>query len=502
MQMNQPSRAQLEQAARAGNPMARLELGNRLIESPPGSAECEQGLELLRQAAQGSQAPAAQWLLGGFYLQNLSLPDGVARARHWMGLAASSGVGPALDRMANIHLRGLEGRFEPGRALELLQRLADAGFQRAAWEVGYLKSTLAELADGPGAVSAFARACALSFPPAYYSLGLRFAAGAGVEADPAFGRALLLRAADANFPDARAAADEFAPAERYGAEADQWHARLKQNHADAAGLLQQLGGNAMTIPESRPQAVDRLEAHFSGLGHPALQVGRDGRLIVAQGNDERLAAQPSPWKWLCERPRVATSADFVSREERAQVMAMVSGTMAAPGSYTAADAHGAAENQHFNGQGMSFGALTSDAMVRCIERRIAERTDWTPDAVEPSSVISYRPGEEYRPHVDYFADREIVDARQRLRDYGGQRVVTFLICLQAAEQGGETRYPRAELSVGHRAGTAALHYNILPDGGQDEMSLHHGLPVESGQKWLLRTTLRAHSRHAPAQSSA
>lgn len=476
--------------------MAQLELGNRLIESPAGSAECERGLELLRQAAQGSQAPAAQWLLGGFYLQNLSLPDGMAQARRWMGLAAAAGVGPALDRMANMHLRGIGGAFDPKSALDLVQRLADAGFQRAAWEVGYLKSTLDELADSAGAVTAFARACALGFPPAFYSLGLRFALGAGVEADPAFARALLLRAADANFPDALAAADELAPAERAGEKAGQWHAGLRESHARAGELLQQLGGAGMIIPDRRDPAVDRLEAHFAGLGHPAVKIAEDGRLAVASDSSERLRARPSAWNWLCERPRVATSDAFVSREERAQIMSMVSGALMEPEKYTADDAHGAAENQFFTGKGMAFGALTTDVMVRCIERRIAESTGWELHAVEPSSVISYKPGQEYRTHVDYFAEPEIAENRAKLRDYGGQRVVTFLICLQAAEEGGETYYPRVDLKVPHRAGTAALHYNTLPDGRPDELSLHHGLPVRRGEKWLLRTTLRANSRYA------
>ncbi|MFN2334762.1 MAG: hypothetical protein ABR550_10100, partial [Wenzhouxiangellaceae bacterium] len=80
-------------------------------------------------------------------------------------------------------------------------------------------------------------------------------------------------------------------------------------------------------------------------------------------------------------------------------------------------------------------------------------------------------------------------------DFGGQRVVTFLVCLQAADQGGATAYPRAGLEVAHRTGAAMMHYNVLVDGSPDDLSLHHGVPVLRGRKWLLRTTLRAHSRY-------
>jgi TPR repeat protein len=498
VQRQQPSIAQLEQAARAGNAMARIELGNRLIaEHPVGSENCERGLELLRGAADGPQGAAASWLLGGFYLQNLSLPGGIDQATEWMKRAADARVGPALDRLANLYIRGLGVEQQPERALALLRTLAEAGFQRAAWEVGYLLSSIDSLEDAPAAATAFARACALSFPPAYYSLGLRFAAGAGVAPDPAFGRALLLRAADAGFPDARSAADEFAPAERFGADAETWYATLKSNHAQAGPLLQQLGGSSITIPAGRAPAVDRLEAHFAAIGHPGLAVGDDGRLHAAGGTGPALRARPAAWQWLSNEPRVAVSADFVSREERAQVMAMVGGALMPPEQYTGGHVHGAAENRFFSGKGMAFGALTSDAMIRCIERRVADWTEWSPDAIEPSSVIAYRPGQEYRPHVDYFAEAQIAENRDRVRDYGGQRVVTFLICLRPAERGGDTVYPDAGVTVSHAAGAAMMHYNVLPDGSPDEKSVHHGMPVEAGEKWLLRTTLREHTRYVP-----
>lgn len=496
MQVNQPSIAQLEQAAASGNETARLELGQRLLtQNPPGSDGCERGLELLRQAAtRGSQAPAARWLLGNFYLKNLALPDNIAQACYWMELAARSGVGPALDRMANLYLHGVGVKFRPERALALLKRLAGAGFKRAAWEIGYLKSTLDELEDPCGAVAAFARACALSYPPAFYSLGLRFAVGAGVKADPGFARALLLYAADAGVRDAREAADELVPADGYGPDAEHWYAELKRNLAAAGPLVQQLRGGGMTIPEQRLSVVDNLESHFASINHPAITISETGRLILREAHGEVFRARPGEWSWLCERPRVATSTDFLTREERAQILSMVSSAMVAPEKYIGSDAHGLVENRFFNGTGMYFNEMTSDAMVRCIERRIAAHTGWQLEAIEASSVICYKPGQEYRPHVDYFIERQIEENRAQ-RDFGGQRVVTFMICLQAAEAGGETYYPHANLKVAHHVGSATMHYNTTPDGWPDEFSLHHGMSVERGEKWLLRTTLRAGSQY-------
>lgn len=495
MQQHQNSMSALEQAARQGDPRAALELGNRLLmESTPGSESCNRGVKLLEQLADGPQGPPAQWLLGGFYLQNFSLPGGPDKAYTWLTRATEARVAPAFDRLASMHLRGVGVEFDPKRAVELLQELADAGFQRAAWEIGYLETTLPEIQSATNAVCAFIHACALGFPSAYYSLGLRYALGCGVESDAVFARALLLRAHDAGISDALAAADVVAAAEDDRAGVDRWYATLKENHERARPLMQRLGTASMTIPRGRDAVVDQLVGHFAAIDHPSFNVD-DGRVSLTQPNDHVYAAAYSELEWVSERPRIARIADFLTREERVQILSTVSGALMGPEQYVGQDAHGQAETQYFDGKGMNFGALTSDAIIRCIERRIALAMEWDPEAIEPLSVIAYKPGQQYHDHVDYFTEQQIAENEHSNQDFGGQRVVTFLMCLQEPAAGGETYYPRVDLKVGHGLGGAMLHYNTIPSGEPDEMSIHHGLPVESGEKWLLRTTLRSKSRY-------
>ncbi len=499
MSANPPSIAQLEQAAAQGNEMAMLQLGSRLLNNnPPGTAQCQRGLELLRKAADGGQAASsAQWLLSAFYLHNLSLPDSIPRAVKWLERAVKSRVGLALDRMANLCLRGVGIEYQPERALELLRQLADAGFQHSAWEVGYLTSTLDEVLDAQASATAFARACALGYPLAYYSLGLRFAYGAGVQQDLAFARALLLYADEAGISDAGEAAGELTTGDGLAEPAAKWTARLKQNHATTAALRQQLSGGFI-IPAARAAAIDRLEANFANLGHACLTLSEAGRLEVKGDNTEAPPTRPSEWHWLSEQPRVATSSDFLTREERVQILRMVNGAMMTPEQYSAQGVRGGAESQFFNGTGMAFGTADSDTVVRCIERRVSAWTGWDMAAIDPCSVISYKPGQEYRPHVDYYEAQEIAAMGNQIGDYGGQRVITFLMCLQAAERGGETVYPDADVTVTHATGSAMMHYNVLPDGTPDPLSLHHGWPVAAGEKWVLRTTLRENARYRAA----
>src|SRR5690606_20744929 len=146
-----------------------------------------------------------------------------------------------------------------------------------------------------------------------------FATGAGVARDAAFARALLLRAADARFPDARAAADELVPAEEAGAAAADWHARLKANLDAADGLLAALVPGIDSADGSLDPQVAKLEAHFASVGHPALRVA-DGRLAVAAGGAAPSAPAARDWNWLAQRPRVATCADFATLEECAHLM--------------------------------------------------------------------------------------------------------------------------------------------------------------------------------------
>ncbi len=310
----------LELEARKGGDMAKIEFANGLIEHPVGSAECSRGLAILRETADGSCGPAAQWLLGIFYLQTTSLQGAHAEAARWLTRAADSGVAPAIDRLANLHLRGLGVAQSCSSAVRLLRSLADLGFQQAAWDMGYLLSQDTTIDTTIEAATAFSRACALGFPPAYYSLGLRFATGEGVERDPDFARALLMRANDAGFPDALAAADEYAPEHECGIEFKQWYERLKANLASAQPLLQQLMQDGLTLDFSLKPMVLRVEAHFAGMNHPQLILDVESRLLVKPGIGHSEHSLNAHWQRVSESPRVEVGENFSSREECAHLI--------------------------------------------------------------------------------------------------------------------------------------------------------------------------------------
>jgi prolyl 4-hydroxylase len=72
-----------------------------------------------------------------------------------------------------------------------------------------------------------------------------------------------------------------------------------------------------------------------------------------------------------------------------------------------------------------------------------------------------------------------------------QRILTALVYLSDDYEGGETTFPHIGLSFRGRTGDALIFRNAGPDGRPDPLSLHAGLPVTKGIKYLASRWIRA-----------
>lgn len=126
-----------------------------------------------------------------------------------------------------------------------------------------------------------------------------------------------------------------------------------------------------------------------------------------------------------------------------------------------------------------FGVYAEDLVVNALNRRIAALSGTRIDQGEPLQLLRYRPGGEYKPHMD------------ALPAEPNQRVLTVLVYLSDDYEGGETAFPRTGLSFRGRTGDALLFRNAGPDGRPDPLSLHAGLPVTRGVKYLASRWIRA-----------
>ena len=133
--------------------------------------------------------------------------------------------------------------------------------------------------------------------------------------------------------------------------------------------------------------------------------------------------------------------------------------------------------------GMSFGPTLEDLVVRRINLRIAAASRTDVGCGEPLHILRYTPGQEYRPHTDSVAGDP------------NPRAMTMLIYLNDGYEGGATQFPRAGLDVRGGVGDALIFCNVDAAGRPDPASLHAGLPIITGVKWLATRWIRARPYH-------
>jgi hypothetical protein len=112
--------------------------------------------------------------------------------------------------------------------------------------------------------------------------------------------------------------------------------------------------------------------------------------------------------------------------------------------------------------------------------------------MEAATVLHYAPGETIGYHYD-FVDPEHPSYDEEIRRFGN-RVVTFLIYLNDGYEGGETVFPRIELSHAGRRGEGMFFVNTLPNGEANVRTLHSGLPPTRGEKWVFSQFVRNRSQ--------
>lgn len=126
----------------------------------------------------------------------------------------------------------------------------------------------------------------------------------------------------------------------------------------------------------------------------------------------------------------------------------------------------------------AFPWVAETPAIHALNRRIGHAAGSTVECGEPLQVLRYRRGQEFRAHLDCTDDRS------------NQRILTMLIYLNDDYTGGETLFLRTGLKVRGRIGDAVLFRNAAPDGTPDSNSLHAGLPVLSGEKFIASRWIR------------
>lgn len=141
-------------------------------------------------------------------------------------------------------------------------------------------------------------------------------------------------------------------------------------------------------------------------------------------------------------------------------------------------------------------AFVEDPWALVLQQRLCALPGAPLGNAEWLTLLHYAPGQEYRPHRDYLPPAALATPAGRR---SGQRVHTVFACLGEVESGGATHFPELDVTIGPRMGRAVLFQNLDATGLPDPRTLHAGLPVEAGEKWLATLWLRERAfRYPPA----
>jgi len=124
-----------------------------------------------------------------------------------------------------------------------------------------------------------------------------------------------------------------------------------------------------------------------------------------------------------------------------------------------------------------------DPHVDEVDRRLADLLGLSPQYGERLQGQRYGEGQQFKPHHDYLRVGEAYWSRQET--IGGQRTWTAMVFLDAPGEGGETHFPRVDLTLRPRRGNLVVWNNLDREGEPNPMTLHQGLPVKAGVKHIV-----------------
>lgn len=132
----------------------------------------------------------------------------------------------------------------------------------------------------------------------------------------------------------------------------------------------------------------------------------------------------------------------------------------------------------------------TDPAVIEVERRLAEFTGLSDEYGEPLQGQRYAVGQEFKGHTDYF-EPDSLDYLQYC-SVAGNRTWTVMVYLNRPEAGGATRFKAIDRIVQPETGKLLAWNNRRPDQTLNPATLHHGMKVRNGVKYVITKWYREH----------
>lgn len=191
---------------------------------------------------------------------------------------------------------------------------------------------------------------------------------------------------------------------------------------------------------------------------------------------ERLAARPAMQRVPTPKAAIFQHRRFVPEPLAAELIALID---AGRRPSTIADDNGDAYFRTSETCDLDAGLPA----VQRIETLLTELSGIDPAYGEPLQGQRYAEGQEFKPHTDYFAPggRDY----QRYCALSGNRTWTFMVYLNVVDAGGATRFKLIDKTFQPEAGKLLCWNNRLPAGEVNPATLHHGMKVRKGVKYVI-----------------
>lgn len=191
---------------------------------------------------------------------------------------------------------------------------------------------------------------------------------------------------------------------------------------------------------------------------------------------KRLADDPGAYKIDTDKAELYAIGDFLTKGECERLCMMID-LIAQPSRLH--------EESYESGFRTSYsGDLDPhDPFVKSVSRRIDDLLGIDPKVGEAIQGQRYLPGQQFKPHHDYFHVTEGYWPMERKR--GGQRSWTAMAYLNDVTEGGGTHFVNLNVNVEPKAGVLMVWNNANPDGSPNLDTLHAGTPVIKGTKYVI-----------------
>ncbi|MCJ8157599.1 2OG-Fe(II) oxygenase [Sphingomonas sp. LaA6.9] len=202
---------------------------------------------------------------------------------------------------------------------------------------------------------------------------------------------------------------------------------------------------------------------------------------VGSSSTDHLAAQPQVQRVPTPKLNLFIRKGFLDKDRCAQIIARIDERRRPS---TLADHDGDASYRTSETCDLDW----NDPVVAELDAMICDLLGIEPQFGEPVQGQRYATGQEFKAHTDYFEPRG--EDFLKYCEVSGQRTWTSMLYLNEPDAGGATRFKAIDKIIQPETGKLLCWNNLRPDGSPNPSTIHHGMKVRMGTKYIITKWFR------------